>query len=80
MRVSITEKFTNDDEVDVEIDVEVSVDVEHDPYGTGDSPTSYEVQIISCASSDGNDYGEHNLPGYCVERITQRAIEEVRGY
>ena len=39
---------------DVALTVYYTYEVEHDPYGTGDSPTSYDVHIVRVELKDSN--------------------------
>lgn len=64
------------DENDDALKIECLVDVteEADPYGTGDSPTAYEVEIIRCIA-EGDDFDSDAFE----TQIEQAAIEEFKG-
>lgn len=58
----------------VEFDVYYECEVEHDPYGTGDSPTSYNIEIISIeAGTDTQDLHDL-LSKFVIENITEQLI------
>lgn len=58
----------------------LDVTVENDPFGTGDSPSQYYVNLISCVADNGEDYDFTNLSKYDVCQIEKFACEKVRGY
>lgn len=66
-----------DEDVPVEVEVTGYVGIERDPYGTGDSPTSYEVSIDTITDAQGNEYSEHDLGKVAWERIQDLAIDQV---
>jgi hypothetical protein len=58
----------------VQFDVYYECEIEHDPLGTGDSPTEYNIEIISIeAGSDTQDLQEV-LANYVIETITEQLI------
>ena len=65
----------NEDGEEVILEVSCNVSMEHDPYGTGDSPTAYYVEDVEL---DGYDWD--SLHSYYQQRIEQKAVEEFRGY
>jgi len=60
---------------DVDLTVYYTYDVEQDPYGTGDSPTSYDVTIarVEVAASDADIYCL--LSNEALHDIEQQIIE-----
>ena len=73
----VTVNVTDENDDDLELECRVIVTEECDPYGTGDSPTSYEVDIreVLCNGEvlADADYTYN-------EQITEAAIYEYRGY
>ena len=63
--------FIEDDEVDVECLVDTHA--ERDPYGTGDSPTMYEINVIK-VYKDGDLYETSNQQ---EEDIIEQVLEEL---
>lgn len=67
-------KVIDDNDDELELECLVDVEEERDPYGTGDSPTMYDVEIIKCISNgediDCDDY---------EEQINEAAIKEYLG-
>lgn len=64
------------------VDVEAHVQVEHDAYGTGDSPTLYEVTIKSVILHDHHDIDDgkdilSRLDPEDLEYFEDQAIKEV---
>ena len=60
-------------EVEIPLDVEASVVAEHDPYGTGDSPTMYHVELKSVIVRDPeNYYIASDCPGTDGENIVDK--------
>jgi len=78
-------------EVEIPLDVEASVIIEKDPYGTGDSPNAYHVELKSvivrdpenyyiasdCPGTDGQNIVDL-LDSYNREAIEEEAIKEVQ--
>lgn len=78
-------------EVEIPLDVEASVIAENDPYGTGDSPTVYHVELKSvivrdpenyyiasdCPGTDGQDI-VNVLDSYNREILEEEAIKEIQ--
>ena len=65
----------NEDGEEVILEVSCNVTMERDPFGTGDSPTEYEVTDVEL---DGYDWD--SLHSYYQQRIEQKAVELFRGY
>jgi hypothetical protein len=65
------------DEDDNEIDIECYVRVEttEDGYGTGDSPTMYEIDIQHARDMSGRPY---KLSAFDIERIEEGIIDDLR--
>ena len=51
---------------------EVEVTSEKDPYGTGDSPTAYYVDVLSVVDEEGNQVDTEDL---ILDVIEEEAIE-----
>lgn len=64
----------DDDEL-ISIDCLVAAQVEQDPYGTGDSPTAYDTDIIR-AEYEGNPIA---LSKYQEEAVIDQVISQLRG-
>lgn len=60
---------------------EVTADVEEcaDGYGTGDSPTLYEVNLIKVIDEDGNQVRVNDLGEFFYNELEQEAIDIFRG-
>jgi hypothetical protein len=73
----ITVKVTDENDDDLELECRVNVHEERDAYGTGDSPTMYEVDIfeVVCNGVAMPD-AEHTY----YAKIVEAAIDEYRGY
>lgn len=61
---------------------EVTADVVEcaDGYGTGDSPTLYEVTFIKVIDEDGNQVRLDNFGDSFYNKLEQEAIDIFRGY
>ena len=59
----------------VKFDVYYECETEHDPYGTGDSPTSYDITIISIESGTDTQDLQEVLANYIIEQITEELIK-----
>jgi len=60
-------------EVEIPLEVEASVVAENDPYGTGDSPTAYHVELKSVIVRDPeNYYIASDCPGTDGENIVDK--------
>jgi hypothetical protein len=59
---------------------EVTVDVEEceDGYGTGDSPTLYEVTFFKIIDEDGNRVRHEDLGEFFYDELERQAIEIFR--
>lgn len=78
---SCSQVVQDDEENEFLIEVEATVEVEQDPYGTGDSPTGYEVDVTSCVNAEtGADFEYCSLHEYYQNKIEQQLIEQIRGY
>ena len=60
---------------DVALTVYYTYEVEHDPYGTGDSPTSYDVTIARVEVSDSDADIYCLLSNEAFNDIEQQIIE-----
>jgi len=87
MLINFNSEITRDDkyrgDVDVSVEVEANIIAEHDPYGTGDSPTSYEVELLSVTINDHNDFDDgqnvlSRLDQYTVTYLEEEATKEVQ--
>ena len=59
----------------IEFDVYYDCNTERDPYGTGDSPTSHDIDIISIeAGADTQDL-QDVLANSVIEKIIEQIIE-----
>jgi len=78
-------------EVEIPVDIEASVTAESDGYGTGDSPTLYEVKLQSVVIRDpegwlryaSGNYGDgvdivDKLDPSDIEEFEELAIKEVQ--
>lgn len=63
--------FDEDDEIEVECLVDTHA--ERDPYGTGDSPTMYEINVIKVLY-EGGDYETSNQQ---EEDIIEQVLEQL---
>lgn len=70
-------KETEDGEQEIKVAVSGKVYAERDPYGTGDSPTSYEVDIDTIEDEAGNKYEEWDLSKHELSNVEDRAIWQV---
>lgn len=86
MLVNFYSSITKDDkyrgEVEVDVLVEANIFQENDPYGTGDSPTAYEVELHSVTIADHNDFEDgqevlHRLNSFTIDYLEDEAIREV---
>lgn len=86
MEVQFNTTIVRDDkyrgEVDVDVEVIASVSVEPDGYGTGDSPTLYEVNLESVKIVDSRDDEDgqeilSRLSTYTIDQLEDEAIREV---
>jgi hypothetical protein len=59
--------------------VTAEVDECMDAYGTGDSPTLYDVELLSIYDEDGNEVDEGSLSSYVYDSIIDEAIQEFKG-
>ena len=60
-------------EVEIPLDIEASVIIEKDPYGTGDSPNAYHVELKSVIVRDPeNYYIASDCPGTDGENIVDK--------
>lgn len=68
--------FDEDDEIVVECLVDTHA--ERDPYGTGDSPTMYEINVIKVRYEGGdyetNDHQEEDI----IEQVMEYLAEDAR--
>jgi hypothetical protein len=55
----------------------ITADVEEilDPYGTGDSPTMYEVDLLQIINDDLDEIEESDMGKFFCNDVTQKAIE-----
>lgn len=81
-RFQIWHEFNAEEgEVLVTLEVEATVEVCKDPYGTGDSPTSYEVEVTSCVVEEtGAEFDYDFLHEMYQNKIEEQLIEQIRGY
>jgi hypothetical protein len=59
--------------------VTAEVDECRDAYGTGDSPTLYDVELLSIYDEDGNEVDERSLSSFVYDSIIDEAIQEFKG-
>lgn len=59
----------------VKLDVYYEIMKERDPYGTGDSPTSYEIDIESIETVGDTQDITNILPESVIELIQQKLVE-----
>ena len=87
MLINFNSEITRDDkyrgDVDVAVDVEARIIAEPDPYGTGDSPTLYEVELVSVTINDHNDFDDgqnvlSRLDQYTIDYLEEEAVKEVQ--
>jgi len=70
----ITVNVIDDNDDEIKLECLVDVEEERDPYGTGDSPTMYDVEIIKCeANGEDIDWDDFET------QINDAAIEEYKG-
>lgn len=69
---------TDEQDNPVNWNVECVVTVEQDPYGTGDSPASYDVEDIVVLTHSGR-LTEGDLSDRQVEQIMRKAISTFKG-
>lgn len=50
-------------------------EIEKDPYGTGDSPTKYQVEIIAIEVGEDTQNVYDILPNAIIEDITEQIIQ-----
>jgi len=63
----------------VNLDVYYDYSVEHDPYGTGDSPTAYVIQINSIEVGGDTQNVIDIMPNFVLEKIEQKLIQIEKG-
>lgn len=87
MLVNFNSEITRDDkyrgDVDVAVDVEARIIAEPDAYATGDSPTLYEVELVSVTINDYQDQDNgqdvlSRLDQYTISYLEQQATEEIQ--
>jgi hypothetical protein len=49
--------------------------IEKDPYGTGDSPTEYQVNIMTVEIGEDTQNVYEILPNVIIEKITEQLIQ-----
>lgn len=57
-------------------DVTAKVEECQDAYGTGDSPTLYDVDLIKVVDSEGNEVDESDMGKFFYEALIEEAISE----
>lgn len=60
-------------------EVTVDVDACEDGYGTGDSPTLYEVTFFKVVDADGNKVRHEDLGEFFYNELEQQAIDIFKG-
>jgi hypothetical protein len=60
---------------DIELDVYYDIEKEKDPYGTGDSPTLYAIDIIAIESGASTQDISSLLADSVIEDIENQLIE-----
>lgn len=60
-------------------EVTADVDACADGYGTGDSPTLYEVTLIKVIDDDGNQVRISDLGEFFYNELEQQAIDIFKG-
>ena len=58
------------------LEVEANVEAERDPYGTGDSPASYEVDILYMYDAENKRVDEDDISREMYDAIIEEAIDE----
>lgn len=58
----------------INLDVHYTIDVDTDPYGTGDSPISYDVDIHIIEANDSNLNIKDLVSGDVIDMITDEII------
>ena len=56
-------------------DVYYNCQIENDPYGTGDSPTSYDITIVSIETAGDTQDLQEVLANYVIEQIIEKLIK-----
>ena len=64
----------------INLDVYYDYSVERDPYGTGDSPTAYIVEINSIEIGNDTQNVIDIMPNSVLEKIEEKILEIERGY
>jgi hypothetical protein len=62
---------------EITLTVEALVKEHRDPYGTGDSPAEFEINISAVTDESGKDY---ELSGYMLREAENKLIAAHRGY
>lgn len=55
--------------------IHAKIEACRDAYGTGDSPTLYEVELLEIIDPDGNEIEESDLGKFFYDEIIDAAIE-----
>lgn len=81
-KFQIWHEFNEEDgEVLVNLEIEATIEVCKDMYGTGDSPTGYEVEVTSCIVDETQEPFDYNsLHEFYTNKIEEQLIEQVRGW
>lgn len=86
MLVNFNSEITRDDkyrgDVDISVDVQAKITAEPDAYATGDSPTLYEVELVSVTINDYNDQDDgqdvlSRLDQYTINYLEEEATKEI---
>ena len=59
----------------IDMDVYYTCNIEKDPYGTGDSPKEYQVDIISIEIGVDTQNVYEILPSFILDQIIEDIIE-----
>ncbi len=63
---------------DIELDVYFTMTQENDPYGTGDSPTLYDVDIFSIETLDSTTNIQSLLADEVIDQLHDLIMEEAK--
>jgi hypothetical protein len=61
----------------VQIQVAANVVEMRDPYGTGDSPAEFEINVAAATDANGRAY---ELSGFMLRQAETKLIEAYRGF
>ena len=71
-----TNAYKNDSDVEIPVRVVANVEITSDMYGTGDSPTGYDVVLLSVVDEEDNNV-INDIDGPCMLFLEEQAAREI---